>query len=143
MKIGFYINSLAESPFSNLVFNKLNSAVGQVRDACLFYNDVGYNSVTPKFGVFNSTELWSFSGVLVATTPKNVLQASKIVNKFKLLYLFGEDRDFVGLIKLPKDVPVIVTNEADENYVFRTTGRKPALIPDLDINSIMGVSNDV
>lgn len=140
MKIAFYVNSLANSPHTVNIFNQLNNAVSHrhIEDVSLFYNDVGFNSVVPKFGVFNSTELWYYTGTLIATSTKNVIQASKIVNKFSLLYLFSEDRDFVGLIRIPKNVQILVTNEADREYVARTTGRQPIMVPeDLNVDELI------
>jgi len=142
MKIGFYVDSLADTESVNNIFNQLNKAVEDqlVEDACLFYNKIDFNPITPKFGIFNATDLWSFTGTLIATTITNVTMAKNIINKFNLNYLYDQDRDFVGLLHLPQNVLILVKNSVDEQFIYRTTGRKPVIISkDLEITSLLQV----
>ncbi len=140
MKIGFYIDSIAGTEPTINLFNELNKAVeeGVVEDACVFYNKIDFNPIVPKFGVFNATDLWNFTGVLIATTLPTVMMAKSVVNRFSLSYLYDQDKDFVGLLHLPQDVPVLVKNEADERFIYRTTGKTPVLIPN-DIAGLLQV----
>lgn len=140
MRIGFYIDSLLGDDPTLHLFNRLNEAVhnGTVEDATVFYNKVDFNPIQPKFGVFNATDIWHFTGTLIATTVANVLSANNMINKFKLCYLFDSDRDFVGLLKLPASVPILVKNESDGAYIYRTTGRTPIRLPeDLEVSKII------
>ncbi len=140
MKIGFYIDSIAGTESTIDLFNQLNKAVEDhiVEDACVFYNKIDFNPVVPKFGVFNATDLWNFTGILIATTLQNVVMARNVVNKFSLSYLYDQDKDFVGLLHLPEGVPILVKNEADEQFIYRTTGKMPTLIPN-DIAGLLQV----
>jgi hypothetical protein len=139
MKLAFYIDSLHGDEYTINLFNQLNAAVekGVVEDACLFYNKVNFNPVIPKFGVFNATDIWHFSGVLVATTVLGVLSARNMINKFDLYYLFDRDRDFVGLLKIG-DVPILVRTEDDEKYIRRVLGVTPIRVPeDLNVEGVL------
>jgi len=140
MKIGFYIDSLVADPLNTQLFQKLNEAVerADVEDATVFYNKVNFNPIQPKFGMFNATDIWHFTGLLVATTITNLLTAKNMLNKFQLCYLFDGNKDFVGLLKLPTDVPILVTNENDGAYIHRVTGRVPVRVSgDLEVSSII------
>lgn len=142
MKIGFYIDSIAGTESTINLFNQLNTAVDAqlLDDACVFYNKIEFNPVVPRFGVFNASDLWNFSGVLIATTISNVMMANNVINKFKLNYLYDQDKDFVGLLHLPKGIPVLVKNEADAAFIYRTTGKKPVIAPeDLNVAGLLQV----
>ena len=85
MNIGFYVDSVAATPQNGIIFEVLNEAVenNDVTDASLFYNDIDYNPIKPQFGMFNSTDLWSFTGLLIATSLDNVIKSARVFNKFK------------------------------------------------------------
>lgn len=142
MNLAFYVDSIFGDENTLNLFGQLNRLVEEklVDDACVFYNKVNQNPIIPKFGLFNATDIWNYTGVLVATTPNNVLYAHSIINKFKLYYLLQE-RDFVGLIKLP-NVPILVKNKQDEEYIYRVTGKHPTLINSVeDILTLEGAKN--
>jgi len=142
MRLGFYIDSLAGTESTVKLFQQLNKAVedGILEDCCVFYNKIEFNPVTPKFGVFNATDLWGFTGTLIATTLTNVVMAKNVVNKFSLSYLYDQDKDFVGLLHLPEGVPVLTKNAADAQFIYRTTGKLPIQIPEsMDIAGLLQV----
>ena len=88
MNLGFYVNSTSPSDQNNEIYEMLNAAMEnhELVDASVFYNDVDYNPATNlKFGLFNATELWSFTGVLICDTLENTHKATNIINKFKTL----------------------------------------------------------
>ena len=51
--IGFYMPIVSEEKINVDIFNSLNTAVenGDVRDATVFFNDLAFNPVIPKFGM--------------------------------------------------------------------------------------------
>lgn len=141
MNIGFYIDTINGSPTNLKIFEALNHAVktNKVNDASLFFNNVGFNPVESSFGQFDATDIWHFRGTLVTNTFANVAFCKKIVNKFKLLYLFtAENKDIVSLLAM-KEVPIITISKEDQDYVFRVTGKEPTLINGLNIESILQV----
>ena len=143
MNIGFYIHTSGATEQNREIFDALNEAVENkdVTDASIFYNDIDYNPVKPKFGMFNATEIWSFTGVLVATSLENTIKAHQIVNKFKLLYLHEkQEKNLLLLLDVTNRVPVIVRNKEDSKEVYRLTGRKPKIFSKLSIKKILEAS---
>ena len=142
MNIGFYVDSVAATPQNGIIFEVLNEAVenNDVTDASLFYNDIDYNPIKPQFGMFNSTDLWSFTGLLIATSLDNVIKAARVVNKFKLIYLYNkEEKNLLMLLDSINLAPIVTTDENDAKEVYRLTGRKPTLLPSLSIKKILEV----
>ena len=84
MNIALQVDSIAEKED---VFNLLNSwkDEGQVDNVSLFYEDIGPCAVNPKFGVFNATDLWHFTGYLIVTSLDGVSKVLNTINKFKCL----------------------------------------------------------
>ena len=147
MNLGFYVHSTSDTEQNTEIFNFLNSVAEskEVGDTSLFFNEVDFNPNPKKFGSFNSTELWSFSGVLLATTLTNVVLASKVVNDIKLAYLYNEESEknnLMMLIGASRDTPVIVRNEEDKKEIYRLTGKWPYLMEQLDLQKIREVFNE-
>ena len=141
MNLAFYVNSTGKQ--NSEVFEALNKAVEDkdITDASIFYNDIDYNPVKPKFGMFNSTDIWTFTGVLVATTLENTLRALSVVNKFKLMYLYNkDDNNLIGLLHASNHVSVITKNEEDSKEVYRLTGKIAPVIPNLSVKKILEVA---
>jgi hypothetical protein len=130
MNAAFYVDTLSESEQNQSIFALLNTLVetNAVKDASLFYNKIDFNSVPPKFGMFNATELWGFNGVLISTTAKNALAASSTVNDIQNYYLFNRaDINIFELIRVSQQMTILVSNPEDQAYVKRVTGCEPLL----------------
>jgi hypothetical protein len=126
MNIGFYVDSLEGTPETIELYKSLNKLVENktVDDVSLFYNKVNFNPEQPKFGVFNSTETWCFTGTLIVTTIENVKKVQSIVNKAKVVYLYDKrDRNVFDLISLSGDIPVIAKTKEDAEYIYRVSGK--------------------
>jgi hypothetical protein len=126
MNIGFYVDSLKGTPDMVSLYQSLNRIVenGSASDVSLFYNQAEFNPERPKFGLFNATETWCFTGTLIATSIRNVRSASSMVNKFKLFYLYNkEDKNIFDLISLPKRVQILAKTEEDAKYIRRVSGK--------------------
>jgi len=145
MNIGFYIDSLKGEPETVDLYQSLNRLTesDEVSDVSLFYNAADFNPEQPKFGLFNSTEIWCFTGALVATTLANASIANNVINKFKLYYLYNKnDKDIFQLISLPKTVPILAKTEEDAQYIFRVSGKPVHSIVN-NVEEIIGaVKND-
>ena len=142
MNVGFYIHSVGSTGENDEIYEALNKAIenNDVTDASVFFNDIDFNPVKPKFGMFNATDIWAFTGLLVATTLDNVLRASKIVNKFKLLYLHNnKEKNLFALLDIVNRIPILVKNETDSSEIYRLTGKKPKMIPNLSIKKMLEV----
>ena len=126
MNIGFYIDSLKGEQETVDLYQSLNRLTenDEVSDVSLFYNAADFNPEQPKFGLFNSTDIWCFTGALIATTLANASIASNVINKFDLYYLYNKnDKDIFQLISLPKTIPILAKTEEDAKYIFRVSGK--------------------
>jgi hypothetical protein len=140
--IGFYIPIVSEEDINMNIFNSLNTAVqnGDVRDATVFFNDLAFNPVTPKFSMMNASEIWSFTGNLLSTSLDGSLLAMGIVNKFDLFHVYRADanNDFFKLLMVSEKVKVVTMNDTDTKEFKRITGQDPVIqFEDFSIKSIL------
>lgn len=148
MRLGFYVETNGGTPQNTEIYNFLNTLVDnkEVDDAAVFFNTINFNPVQPKFGMFDATELWSFTGNLITTSIMNTVKARNVVNKFKMAYLFnaqdkGEQTIF-ELARIANQMKVLVTNELDEKQFFRLTGVKPVRLDGFSLKEISEVFDD-
>ena len=135
MNVAFYINQINKDEKTFDIFNKMNSDLesGAIDNGSIFYKEIGPNPVEPKFGMFNSTDIWHFTGTLIATSMETFLDALKAVNRYTLAYLFYKDNkhDVFSLIGMSKTTKILTTTEEDQKEVYRLTGLKPILVKDV------------
>ena len=140
--IGFYIPIVSEEKINVDIFNSLNTAVenDDVGDATVFFNDVSFNPVTPKFGMMNASEIWSFTGNLFSLSLDGSLLAMRIVNKFDLFHLYrmDTDKDFFKLLMVSEKIKIVTISDADTKEFKRITGKDPVVqFTDLTIKNIL------
>jgi hypothetical protein len=142
MNLGFYVDKTDGSERNVEIFNALNAAVDnkEVDDACVFFNNVDHNPVHTRFGMFNGTDIWHFTGNLIATSISNVHKALKSVNKFKLSYLYDPaEKNLIGLLELVGRVNIIARNEEEGKEFYRLTGEKPKVLSSFSVKNIKQV----
>lgn len=148
MNLAFYVDKTSDTELNKQIFNLLNDAIDQnlVGDACLFYNEVDFNPGVKKFGSFNSTDIWFFSGTLVVTTLGLLPLASKIVNKINLVYLYDkineQNKGIVNLLAIlcmSDKIKVCTTDTDSEKEFYRLTGKKIPVLNKFDAKEILGV----
>lgn len=149
MNLGFFIQSCAGTPQNTKIYKFLNDAVekNSLHDATVFFNDIGFNPITPKFGMFDGADLWSFKGNLVCSSIENLRKAVSTINAIKIAYLFSSSVDPVekyifDFINIAKAYKVVVNNLVDQNTFYRLTGVKPVLIEDWSINQLKEVFDE-
>ena len=96
MNLGFFVPTSAGTPQNTKIYNFLNNSVEDLTSASVFFNDTGFNPVAPRFGMFDSADMWSFSGNLICTTIDNLRRAVSTVNNIKLAYLFSDSEDIAN-----------------------------------------------
>lgn len=141
MNLAFYVNDMSENELNDKIFKCLNDGIENkdITDASLFYNNPAYNGKQCKFGMFNSSDIWAYIGVLITTTLFNTEYANKIVNKFKLYYLYTRDeKNFFNLMDISNKTPVCVYNEEDRKEYYRLTGKEPKMI-DFNVKNMMEI----
>tara|TARA_R110002110_G_scaffold127496_1_gene306479 strand:+ start:101 stop:538 length:438 start_codon:yes stop_codon:yes gene_type:complete len=140
MDVAFFIDQINEDPRTLEIFNGLNEDIenGNIKNGSVFFKDVGPNPVEPKFSLFNSTDIWYYTGTLVATTMETFVDAFKAINNYKLVYLFSRHNkhDVFGLISISKQFKILTKTEEDQKEVYRLTGKKPPLLPDIKPSTI-------
>ena len=140
MDVAFFIDQINEDPKTMEIFNGLNEEIenGKIQNGSVFYKEVGPNPIHPKFSLFNSTDIWNYTGTLVATTMDTFVDAFKAINKYKLVYLFSKDNkhDVFGLISVSKQFEILTGTEEDQKEAYRLTGKKPKLLPDIKPSTI-------
>ena len=143
MHLGFYVGSRSPEKGSNQkIFSALNAGLkdGELDDAAVFYDNIDYNPIKTDFGMFNSTDIWYFTGNLVTTTLDATRHALEATNKFKLHYLYNEDEvDVMSLIDVSNRTEIITESAEDQKYLYRVTGKKPKLLEDFTVKSFSEV----
>lgn len=132
MNVAFYINQINQEEKTVELFNRMNEDLENesISNGSVFYKEIGPSSIEPKFAMFNSTDIWHFTGTLIATSMDTFLDAIKAVNKYTLAYLFYGDvkHDVASLIGMSKATKILTTNKKDQKEVYRLTGVKPILL---------------
>jgi len=143
--LAFYVPSLTETEVSKKIFQCLNKGLeaGSLNDASLFFDDVDKNTQESKFGMFNSTELWNFVGYLVVCGYNCYNTASKVVNKFKLGFLYCGEEFKLPIMKISQKCKVFCLNEEDAKKFYRLTNTQ-AIVLNLenDALKVIGALND-
>ena len=143
MNLGFYVGSMSPEKGSNQkIFSALNAGLkdGELDDASVFYDNIDYNPIKTDFRMFNSTDIWYFTGNLGTTTLDATRHALEATNKFKLHYLYNEDEvDVMSLIDVSNRTEIITESAEDQKYLYRVTGKKPKLLEDFTVKSFSEV----
>lgn len=143
MNIGIYLKSIADIKKLTGIDSFINNGLSKnvLKDASIFYDDVGFNETSISCGMFNSTDLWNFSGNLIVTSFDSLVKAKKIVNNINLIYYYGwEDRGsiFATIASLTLPNKIICRTEDDSKYLKRISSKDfPSISENFD--AIMGV----
>lgn len=131
MNLGIYISNINNEYIKELG-ETINSNIGsKLTDASIFYDNVGFNPINIKCGMFNSTDLWNFNGKLLTLSLDTTIKAIKIVNDIDLYYYYGlEDKiSPLSLIYLlGNNIEIIAQSEESASDLYRKTRRRPVFI---------------
>tara|TARA_B100000131_G_scaffold306494_1_gene333656 strand:+ start:239 stop:685 length:447 start_codon:yes stop_codon:yes gene_type:complete len=145
MNLGVYMETAQMSDDLQGALQAINEGLQarNLSDASIFYDTLGANTLPSKCGWFHSTDLWNFTGSLIATSINTALTASTVINKFKiLLYYSRQDKDLMGLMKVAKDpsTKIICREQEDEKELARLTGRKSSgVVNNFNLEEILEV----
>lgn len=133
--LGIYINNLADTNQLQAVSETVNECIDKniVEDCSIFFDNIAYNPFKTKCGIFNSTDIWNFSGKLITTSLSSTLTALKIVNKIDIYYYYGWENkvNVLALMNLlTQKVQPFAKSEKDQLDMYRKTGLKPILCHD-------------
>lgn len=147
MRLGFYLDTCGGTPRNTEIYNFLNSNVGKLEDAAVFFENVDFNPVQTKFGMFDAADLWGFRGNLVCTSINSLRSAVDVKNDLKLAYLFDSsqvnERTIIELMRIAmSNIKVLVTDERDRAEFKRLTGVEPKSLDGLNLEKLEGVFNE-
>jgi hypothetical protein len=126
MNLGVYLPILQEE-IVGLVLKEVKKGLdsGKLTDASIFYDDAGPIPHTNVCGMFNSVDLWRFTGSLVTFSAASMARANAATNKFKTIYCHGimqyELLDLLSTLKTKRCIAI--TKEAEADFV-RVTGKR-------------------
>ena len=139
MSIAFYTQELSSGDLNDKIFNCLNDAVdnNKTDDVSLFVNNINYMDQPIKFGVFNATELWNYTGLLISTNIETAYFAKDIVNKFTHVFYAGNiGNNILAYINIVNLIASFVINEDEQKEVKRITGKTLPIL-ELDASKIL------
>lgn len=131
MNLGIYLQSLSaneELEFASIII-KYGIDSGRLSDASIFYDSVGKHSFDIRCGVFNSTDIWNFSGELMTMSLAATEFAIKIINKFNIYYYYTTKHNddllaLLNVINSYSQLNIICSSDDDAFQLFRLTGKK-------------------
>ena len=134
MKLSFYVENTNSTPLNMEIYTALNKLKenNAVEDATLFFNNIDFIPVSPKFGLFDSADLWYYTGTVVTTSLDNLMRAASSVNKFKIIHLYDSLQKDLHKVLLSTNHKVITKTEEDQKEYYRLTGVKPDLVENLE-----------
>lgn len=130
MNIGLYIDSLGDEKAIKLFIDTIEQGFlsNQLDDASIFYDSVSFTPFNFPCGLFNSTELWNFSGKLLVFSLESLLNAVKIVNNIEIYYVFGfeESINILAMLDLisSNDISIITKDNLGMLNFYRISGKK-------------------
>lgn len=144
--IGIFIENIGDYEFSKDAFDALNQVDRtKVKDRCLFFENIGPKPCPSDFAMFNSTELWHFSGNLIVTFLEGLKFLNSTVNNKTIFFYYnskeyGYRKDLLGLIKAvdKNNVYIVARNQQDCDEVARLSGDTPIIIAH-DLKSLVEI----
>jgi hypothetical protein len=125
MNLGIYLPILQKEILS-VILAEIKDGLdsGKLKDASIFYDDVGPIEPHNVCGMFNSVELWKFTGKLVTFSPDSMMKANSVSNKFKTIYCHGlMQYDVLSLLAALKTKHCIAITEDAKRDFKRVTGK--------------------
>lgn len=145
MNLGIYIKNLMDVDQVSLVADFVNANVKNngIKDISIFYDNIGKIDKPINCGLFNSTDLWNFSGDLIVTSLDAVFTSMSIVNGINVYYYGWNDKpDIFKLVYATqrKNIKIICRSEQDEKQLYRLTKTKPIGV-DPNFTNILDIIN--
>lgn len=125
MNLGVYIPAIEKTVLQHLV-SDIKSAFDNklIKDASIFYDDVGPMEIHNVCGMFHSTDIWKFTGELVVFHPDSIKKAEAAGNNFNITYCHGLTTSSVlSLLSSLNGYNCIAMSEESQQDLVRLTGR--------------------
>lgn len=123
-KIGVVLGDLGPSQLSYYVVKNINQRCETTAkdDFVAFVENISTHILEPDFGIMNIGEVWSFDGVLIATSVSTALQVIKAVNSaekyfyvWDLEWMRQSGHDFAYTVKAFNDPKINLIARSEEH----------------------------
>ena len=154
LKIGIIIENLSSSQASYYAIRNINTECDNsvVDDYVIFFEDMTANTLDPRFAVMNSSEIWSFDGVLISTSVSNTMLMINAVNASKKFFYvwdlewsrsFGRDYEYGSKAYLNKEIGLIARSEDHAMAIKNYSNRKVrGIVPDFNMDKLKEIINE-
>jgi hypothetical protein len=129
MNLGIYVKSLSDEQQIKLAVEAVETGIdnNKIDDASIFFDSVGFTPFFFSCGLFNSTEMWNFSGKMITFSLDCLKFIKDIVNDIEVYYCYGyeKDKNTLRLLDLTQSgVNIISKTKEDSKEYYRLTGKK-------------------
>ena len=145
MNFGIYLDNLAKDKIVDQAIEATTQALTSgYKDSSIFYKVYGVLSQQPKCGLFNSTELCYFNGVLVVTFLDGIRTALKEINNRELYFYYGfeQEKNLFGYLQVLSDKNVKILSPKEHlDFVKRKLNRSDVITCD-NLHNVVEVINE-
>lgn len=140
MSLGIVIDNLSLSQESFFTIGYINKLVEKGIDCTIFVNEFSTPCMKVNCAVMNISEIWSFSGLLIAFNLNNAQIISKVISNVKTLFYVSDlewlrgKNNFVNNIKIYNSVDFLcVRSLSHYKAIHNYCNIVPNLIKDYNI----------
>lgn len=135
INLGIYMKDLSQKDCMAAISQEIDNArkSGELKDASIFFDDIGPVNIRVNAGFFNSTDIWNFTGDLVVFSLECLEKSLNYVNNFRLFYCYGvEPYNTLNMIRTlqKNNIPTIAAHEHAANQFKRLTNTSPIGVSD-------------
>lgn len=129
INFGLYLDTIGEGDVINNAFEAIEFSLKEniIKDASLFYDQIGSIKSKPPCGIFHSSDLWNFSGHIFVLSVTSIQRVKNIANNIKIYLGYGwQERNVLATLQAISDdtvevLPFSVETAAD---FYRISNRK-------------------
>jgi len=129
MNLGFYFDNLSDAKKLQLIQQEIERNKDSILDVSIFYNRVTPIPVQLSAGIFHVSDMWSFEGILIVDTIKELLKINHIVNRFKCWYYYYEKNNTDNFVNIINNVDIadkVLANGQSMNNEYKRLTNKEA-----------------
>ena len=84
---GVYLNSIGDTELTNNICKEIDRAISEdvIKDASIFYDQIGHLEAKLPCGIFHSSDLWNFQGNLLVLSISSALRIKNIANGINMI----------------------------------------------------------
>tara|TARA_B100000085_G_C18538239_1_gene510890 strand:- start:661 stop:1119 length:459 start_codon:yes stop_codon:yes gene_type:complete len=127
---GVYLNSIGDTELTNNICKEIDRAISEdvIKDASIFYDQIGHLEAKLPCGIFHSSDLWNFQGNLLVLSISSALRIKNIANGINMILGYGWGRkNVLATLKMLEDenIKTFCYSEDLAKDFYRISGKKP------------------